>query len=231
VRELGGEVEIARELPAAALPLSSAVASAGRRARRSRLAYSSGVLGIVAAACLVGSPLLLVALSIFGELLGETFAIILLGLIGVLITFGGGLAVCFGGVSLLRLARRDQTATGTGWAITGLCTGALPLLLGFVGMLSLAPQLLSAEIEYDTHTASATGPAIGPDGYPLTAPTVNGRPVPISVDGRPMLPVPVAPLPAEPKLQPAELPELKSESQLSDLLPSAPGKEPAELED
>ena len=234
VRELGDNVEIARELPAELSVAAVAPSSSRPRAHRSRLAFSSGVLGIIAAACLVGSPVLFLALSIFGELLGEAFAMLLLGLIALLVTCGGGLAVFCGGVSLFRLARRDQTATGTGWAITGLCTGALPLLIGFVGILSLGAELLPTGGVYVSSTVTpVSGPAIGPDGCPLTAPTMYGTPVPLSADARTVQPMPAL-LPAQPPMEPAwreprAEPKIdsKADSKSDELLPAAPTKEPA----
>ena len=227
VRELG---ELPTEVSASALPITAtAIGRTGNRARRSRLAFSSGVLGIIVAACLIGSPVLYIALAIFGELLGETFAIILMGMIAVLITFGGGLAVCFGGVSLLRLARRDQTATGTGWAITGLCTGALPMLIGLVGILTLGVQLVPTEAVHVSWnvTTPATGPTIEPVSYP--AAPMYGTP-PISEDGT--LPMPGPVLPDQGWVEAAEPRELKSDSKPgAPLLPSAPATETVENED
>lgn len=207
VQELGAAVDLGRTLPAEAPIAAVAVGrtTANSRGRRSRLAFSSGVLGIVVASCLVGSPLLLVALSIFGELLGETFSILLFGLLTVLITIGGGIAVFCGGIALLRLARRGQTATGTGWAITGLCTGALPLLIGFVGVLSLGATLLPAEHVRVTWNVDAGGPPTAPMNTP--APVILGSdPLPMSV--------------------PADLPTKKPAARLeTELLPAAPSGE------
>lgn len=229
VQALGDAVELGGELPVAAPLAATAVNNASRspRGRRSRLAFSSGVLGIVVASCLVGSPLLLVVLSLFGELLGETFSILLFGLLTALITIGGGLAVVCGGVSLLRLARRGQTATGTGWAITGLCTGAFPLLIGIVGVLSLGATLLPAEHVQVTWNAGPNVPPptlnspppdyASPYGTPLpmTAPAPGFAPMPAPQgwNGEPQKPqlLPPASLPAQPAREPAETSKPKAE--------------------
>ncbi|WP_254512724.1 hypothetical protein [Anatilimnocola floriformis] len=221
VRELGGAVDLGRDLPE--VLTATATASTGRR-RRSRLAFSSGVLGIVVAAGLLASPVLFIVLSIFGELLGEAFAILLLVLLALLITCGGGLAVFCGGVSILRLARRGQTATGTGWAITGLCTGALPLLIGLVGVLSLGVELIPSDALHVSWNISSDGSSntpLEPVAYP--APPMYGTP-PASNEAPAMLPPAGSPslaneLPSAPKA------EAKTEESLSNPPADKPNEE------
>lgn len=225
VQVLGDAVSIPREMPAEVPAAALSPVAARSRSRRSRLAFSAGVLGIVAASCLVASPLLLIALSIFGELLGETFSIALFGVLTALVTLGGGLAVCGSGASLLRLARRGQSATGTGWAITGLCTGALPMLIGLVGLLTLMAQFTSSQTVEVTWNAGPAGPvpyqvAQQPYGYPAMLPPTQ----PLSPAPPPALP-PVKPE-AGMKAEPATTAELKPT-----LKQPAALEQPVELED
>lgn len=192
------------------------------RAHRSRLAFSSGVLGIVAVSCLIASPVLLIGLSIFGELLGETFSIMLFGLLTALVALGGGLAVCGGGISLFRLARRGQSATGTGWAITGLCTGALPMLIGFVGAVSLLATVMPAEtvqVTWNATTPVGAVPCAAP-GCPMpmmVSPYGYAMPAPLPPGGQPTYSAPSLPaaypgteLAAQPKAEPTTKPEAEA---------------------
>jgi hypothetical protein len=217
------------------------------RAHRSRLAFSSGVLGIVAVSCLIASPLLLIGLSIFGELLGETFSILLFALLTALVALGGGLAVCGGGVSLFRLARRGQSATGTGWAITGLCTGALPLLIGCVGAVSLLATVMPAETVQVTWNASTTPVGAVPCAAPgcpmpmMVSPYGYAMPAPLPPGGQPTYSAPSLPaaypgteLAAQPKAEPTTKPEAEAKPEPKPELqerPSLPLDESAELED
>jgi hypothetical protein len=244
VQALGDGVPVTRE-SLADVPLSTAIAgSAVTRRRRSRLAFSSGVLGIVVAGCLVCSPVLLVVLSLFGDLLGETFSIVLFGLLTALLTFGAAFAVFCGGVSILRLARRGQTATGTGWAITGLCTGALPLLVGLVGVLCFGAELLPTQnvnVTWNVSTEGSPVTTVGPVACspPTMMPVPSGYaagPVAISPDALP----PALPAAGPVYEEPAVRPDLKLEAKPAaepnpDLLPAAPPavasqKEPAAIE-
>jgi hypothetical protein len=208
VQALGDAVSLTRittvEAPATAL----AAVGTRTRSRRSRLAFSAGVLGIVAISCLIFSPLLFIGLTIFAELLGETFSIMLFAVLVALVTLGGGLAVFFGGASLFRLARRGQSATGMGWAVTGLCTGALPMLFGVVGLLSVLAEVIPSE----TVEVSWTAPVQGmpqPIGYPPTAmlpppmPTPQSFPMPVDGQWQPAPPSYPAMLPPAPPVPPA----------------------------
>ncbi len=217
IQALGADVSLARDTPVETANASAPAVANRARGHRSRLAFAAGVLGIIAVSCLIVSPLLLVGLSVFAELLGETFAILLFSLLTALVALGGGLAVFGGGVSLFRLARRGQTATGTGWAITGLCTGALPLLIGFVGFLSLLATVMPAETVQVTWNAT-TPVGAGPYAVPCAAPGTPGCPLPMpgpmmaSPDGY-SCPVPPVgqPLVMPPNPQAYEAPQLAAQ--------------------
>lgn len=248
-----GDVSLPREAAAETLNPAPAAVRTRSRGQRSRLAFSSGVLGIVAVSCLIASPLLLIGLSIFGELLGETFSIMLFGLLTALVALGGGLAVFCGGVSLFRLARREQSATGTGWAITGLCTGALPMLIGFVGVVSLVATVMPSETVQVTWNATPAGggpyyAAPQPIGYPMppgmiAPPHGFVAPPPAPQTGWSCQPLPAAPsaipaaqLAAQPKPEPAPKLEAQEESQPEpkpelNERPALPLDESAEVED
>lgn len=230
VQALGDNVSLAREAPAESANTSPTTVATRARAHRSRLAFTAGVLGIIAVSFLILSPLLLIGLSMFGELLGETSAIILFALLTAVVACGGSLAVFGGGVSLFRLARRGQSATGTGWAITGLCTGALPMLLGFVGVISLLMSVMPAEHVQVTWSATTPVGAV-PYAVPCAAPGAPGCPMPMPAPmmaspygyacpvpppGQPLVMPPqpatyAAPqLAAQPKPGPAQTPKLES---------------------
>lgn len=223
VQALGADVSLTRETSTETTPTISATTGTRTRGHRSRLAFSSGVLGIIAVSCLLASPLLLVGLSVFGELLGETSAILLFGLLTALVAIGGGLAVCGGGVSLFRLGRRGQSATGTGWAITGLCTGTLPMLIGFVGAISLLATVMPAETVQVTWNATTTPVGAVPCAAPgcpmpmMVSPYGYAMPAPLPPGGQPAfsappLPAayPVAELAAQPKAEPTTKPEAEA---------------------
>ena len=246
VQALGADVSLTRETATEAITTAPTATGTRTRGHRSRLAFSSGVLGIVAVSCLLASPLLLIGLSVFGELLGETFSIMLFGLLTALVALGGGLAVCGGGVSLFRLARRGQSATGTGWAITGLCTGALPLLIGCVGAVSLIATVMPAEtvqVTWNATTPVGAVPCAAP-GCPMqmmVSPYGYALPAPLPPGGQPTYSAPSLPaaypgteLAAQPKAEPTTKPEAEAKPEPKPELqerPSLPLDESAELED
>jgi hypothetical protein len=106
----------------------------GRRGR-SRLALASGVLGIVAAVLLFAMPVTYIVVSMAGEAIGEMASYALLGLNVLAVALGGATAVILGIAALVRLSRRHSRQVGHGWAITGLCAGPVPMLLGGLAML------------------------------------------------------------------------------------------------
>jgi hypothetical protein len=128
------------EASAADDPVAEVVAPTPRRPagrRRSRMALASGIVGIVALVLLLVSPLTYLFVVASAELLGELFAYALLGMNGLGIAIGGAAAVVLGITALVRLSRQGGRQAGHGWAITGLCTGPMPMLIGGLGMLTI----------------------------------------------------------------------------------------------
>ena len=119
-------------LPGGQMPLT--------QKRRSRLAISAGVLGGLALALLLAIPVTYMAVEVMGEVLGEFISIGLLGVHTVAVAIGGLAAVGLGIAALLSLRRHRENLVGHGWAIAGLCTGPLPMLLGSAAVLFLVLQ-------------------------------------------------------------------------------------------
>jgi hypothetical protein len=113
------------------------------RRKRSRLALSSGVLGIVALALLFALPISYLVVSYVGVLDLATTAI--LGTHVAAVALGGTLAVVLSIAGLVSLQRSQRKMAGHGWAITGLSTGPLPMFVGGLIVLVVGLQLLAAE--------------------------------------------------------------------------------------
>lgn len=150
------EKSVTQKLEAPELASSQAVVnSAGTSAkptaaRRSRMAFTSGILGIVVLVLMFFSPIIYTLAAFASELsgsMGEVGAIILLVGLVLLLAFGGLAAVMMGIVSLVKISRSQKKLVGTGWAITGLCTGPMPMFAGAFGMLIFLP--LVAEVSGD----------------------------------------------------------------------------------
>ena len=125
-----------------------------RRRPRSRLALASGVSGIVALSLLVMFPITFVLCSVL-----EPSASILIPVLGTHVTgvaLGGLLAVVLGVAALVVLNRRDARLIGHGWAITGLCTGPLPMLVGGLIVLVAGSQLMTATPSFVMSPVSAS---------------------------------------------------------------------------
>ena len=158
-RELGSTgsaAESAEELVSSreALPASK---------RRSRLALSSGILGIVALVLLFAMPITYLLVMTVGEELGEFVSMGLLSIHVLVVAVGGLVAIVMGIVGLVSLSRRKGRLSGHGWAITGLCTAPLPTFVGgllvLVTSLSLfAVQSVTVEGAPGVVTASANSP-------------------------------------------------------------------------
>lgn len=113
-----------------------------RPGRRSRLALTAGVVGIVALSLLLFLPITYTVLTMIAEGIGDSTAIVLLVGNIVLVALGGTAAVLLGLTALVRLNRRRSTQGGHGWAITGLCTGPMPMLAGGLAMLMFGLPLM-----------------------------------------------------------------------------------------
>ncbi len=114
--------------------------------RWSRLAISAGVLGILALALLLATPVTYFTVEMLSEALGEIVAIGILGAHAVALAFAGVAAAGLGIAALVSLRRHREHLVGHGWAIAGLCTGPLPILLGCAALLLVGLQLGVGEL-------------------------------------------------------------------------------------
>jgi hypothetical protein len=125
------------ELPAA----EASRARHGLRLRRSALALTAGVLGIVALVLLFALPITYLVIVALGEALGELATYVLLSGNVLVVALGGAAAVVMGIIALVRLSRRHGR-TGRGWAVTALCTGPLPALVGGLATITVVLPLV-----------------------------------------------------------------------------------------
>ena len=150
-----------------------------RRTPRSRLAVSSGVLGIVALSLLVALPIVYLMVSLLN--MGEWVAISLVGGHVTAVALGGLLALVLGIAALVVLNRHDGRLVGHGWAITGLCTGPLPMFVGGLMALVVGAELYGTISVSPSYTASNVPPP-SPSGanpaYPASPPTLTPYGVP-----------------------------------------------------
>lgn len=143
------------------------LASRGGR-KRSRLALSAGVMGIASLILLLTSPVLYTMFALFAQSM-EFVAITLI--IGLVLSIAGlGLsAVVFGIVSLVKVARSQGKMTGRGWAITGICTGPMPMLAGAAGtlmfVLPIGLEMLQATATVPPTNVSYAVPVAGDGQY------------------------------------------------------------------
>lgn len=126
-------------------------ASAGRTHRAtdrklSRLALAAGVLGIVALVLLFMTPIVYYVVAIASEMTDEMVGISLLSAHTLVVAVGGVAAVSLGIAALVRINRRSRNLAGYGWAITGLCTGPMPMLAGGIVVLIVGVQLLGSPV-------------------------------------------------------------------------------------
>jgi hypothetical protein len=149
--------------------------------KRSKLAVSAGVLGIVAISLLILTPITYAIVATIGEALNEIVLYTLLGGHVGAVALSGVAAVALGLVALIRFRKLGTGFTGHAWAIAGLCTGALPMFIS--GMIALVAglQLVSA-----TYVQTSVCPPVSADGpvayMPPGPPGVHpaGYPVPYS---------------------------------------------------
>jgi hypothetical protein len=155
----------------------------GPKKKRSRLAVTAGVLGILALALMFATPVTYLFIMAVGEVLGEFVAYAILGAHVFAITIGGLAAVGLGLAALVSLKRRKEQLAGHAWAITGLCTGPLPLLVGCVTVLYVGIEL--GAVEYFTSGQSVAGDAVSPTA---SDPQDGNGPVAMSVPPSPQYP-------------------------------------------
>jgi hypothetical protein len=163
--------------------------------QRSRLAVTSGVLGIVAIGLLVMAPVTFGLLSMIEGAVDETILMAVMGSHVVALSLAGLAAVAAGGIALLRFRKLERTHTGHGWAIAGMCTGAMPMFLGCLGAL-IAGLELGSEFMTETVPAEAVADA---DDDSTTKPTPRHESVAHvepqiarPEDSRPLIGTPVA---------------------------------------
>jgi hypothetical protein len=186
-------------------PASQPIFLTGRHARRpcvkrSWLALSSGIVGIVALALLFATPITYLIVVSVDQL--EEVAEVLLGTHIATVALGGMLAVALGIAGLAALNRRAGSLAGHGWAVTGLCTGPLPMFIGGLMALAVGVQLLGTR---SVRVAEVNGVPVysSPSSYPTASPYNETLPVPASPG--PSMSVPVANTPTL-----AEVPVLSS---------------------
>ncbi len=171
--------------------------------RRSRLALSSGILGIVALALLFAIPITYLVVMFIGEGLGEFVSIALLSIHMLAVAIGGLVALVMGIAGLVSLARRKGRLVGHGWAITGLCTAPLPTFVGGLMVLVTALSLFAVQTVELSSTAPPqlanwSGP---PPGTPTSCEPTLGSPYAPAPSYPPSLPSPL-PLSAAPTYYP-----------------------------
>jgi hypothetical protein len=131
--------------------------------KRSRLAISAAVLGILAIGLLFMIPVSYLTVMTLGEILGEVVAIGLLGAHAVALVVGGMAAIGLGLAALVHLHRRKEQLVGHGWAIAGLCAGAVPLFIGFASVLFVGLEMGVADYFMTSATTVASERACSPN--------------------------------------------------------------------
>lgn len=147
--------------------LAGSKTTSARPPKRSQLALSSGILGIAALVLLFFSPIAYFIIAQFGS--NEVIQMSLLVTLVAVVAVGGTAAVVLGIVALVRLNRRAGRLAGHGWAVTGLCTGPLPMVAG--GLIALIAGMQSITIQaVDTVSvqtaAMPPSPMVAPYGQP-----------------------------------------------------------------
>jgi hypothetical protein len=177
--------------------------------RRSKLAFISGISGIVSLIMLVATPVLYVVISLYSEMIEDSggemaAAIVLLGQV-FLVAFGGFAAVALGIAGAVVVSKHRQQLEGSGWAATGLCTGMMPMLLG--GLLCLIvglPTILSFSV---ANQQPQTVASVDVAGLPYPMPVNNSPPVIYGPSPTPSYAPPAVPSsPYDPGTAPAFLP-------------------------
>ena len=146
-------------------PASAAREVAGGKRRRSRLALTSGILGIVAVCLLLAFPITYMVIATIAEMIGEVPAIALIVLNVVAVAGSGALAAFLSLVAIVRLSR-SKKKRGLGWAITGLCTSPLPALCGLLGLVCF---VMPMAMEYASQASSSSAPTYV-DSVPVSQP-------------------------------------------------------------
>jgi hypothetical protein len=152
VRELG---EAIPTIPQSVVPAFGGLPSSKKS---SRLAISSGVLGILALVLLFGIPVTYFLVATVGELLGEIVSMAFLGAHLLAVTIGGVVAAGLGTAALVTLGRHRGNLAGRGWAIAGLCTGPVAMFLGGSVLIVGGFEMLGAEFLTGAPVAQSASP-------------------------------------------------------------------------
>lgn len=142
------------DAPSGLQPILSAASRRGPRIHRSSLALSSGIVGIIALVLLLAMPITYVIASSFSQ--PEEVAEVLVVTHVAAVALGGTMAVVLGVSGLLSLSRRAGSLVGHGWAITGLCTGPLPMLVGGVLSVIVGLEITSGQPAYSVAVDAST---------------------------------------------------------------------------
>lgn len=166
IRDLltAGDAGVATALqePLASAPESLSAARPTRK--RSRLALSAGICGLVSIALMFTIPIVYIFVSYFASGLGDTLVLISIGVVHLATFAAGAAAVVLGIAGLVKIARRSGRLFGSGWAITGICAGPLPVLAAGV------PLLLAG---LSTVLASGNAMSVGPSFPVSTGPSCS----------------------------------------------------------
>jgi len=138
-------------------------AQAGKK--RSQLAITAGVLGIVAIGLLFLTPITYAIVGTIGDAVNEIALYAILGGHVGAVALAGVAAVALGIVALIRFRKLGDGFTGHAWAITGLCTGALPMFIGGLIALVAGLQLINVQGSYCQPVTEAPVNADGPVAY------------------------------------------------------------------
>ena len=206
--------------------------------RRSRLALTAGIVGLVSVAMMIALPLAYILGSMrFDQLaLSEEVVLVLLAGFHLATLLAGSTAIVLGIAGLIAIARRQGKLFGSGWAVTGLCTGPLPVMAAGLPLLLFGLQFLVASNAVVTVNAapsvavSAPYRTYPPSHGPVTSADYQYLPsaptsLPAQYSAAPATPYPdsaVPPLPIAPAptTEPATVPPYAS------LAPSADDKKP-----
>jgi hypothetical protein len=237
IRDLltGGDsaIEDALRAPAANAIVRSGPVTQVTNKRRSKLALASGLVGIISVALMLMLPIVFVLAELLASILSEGILIGLLGFLSLATVGAGTFAVVFGIASLVLVVRNRSQIFGQGWAITGLCTGPIPVLAGCVPVALIGlPMLISSAVSVSVAPSQPTACyAPGAAGCqtcvaPATA-AVYSPPSPVAGYGA-VSPYPVLPLPPGPLPLPLQAPSIPLHS--NDLTTSSPDKPSAKAE-
>lgn len=171
-----GAIDSASSAPPSYSPLSPDRRFLAHRRPRSRLAVSSGILGMVALALLAALPIMYVVVSAI--MTDEILTISLFGGHIAAVLFGGLLAVAMGIAALVVLNRHNGRLVGHGWAIAGLCTGPLPVFVGGLAATFLAYELWPSVTVTPAYSTASIAPSPPVAGSPYGGLEAGGYPVP-----------------------------------------------------